>query len=56
MLFISIKLLLCTKEDVVKLVMHYNYFTWKIYDFIVLWIYALVNLNHIWAGFYVVTV
>lgn len=35
-LFISIKLLLCIKEELVKLVVHYNYFTWKICDLIVL--------------------
>lgn len=56
MLFISIKIFSCTKEDLVKPEVNYSYFIWKICDFIVLWIYALVNLNHIWEGQYVIIV
>lgn len=36
--------------------MKYSYFIWKICDFMLLWIYALMNLNHVWVGQYVIVV
>lgn len=36
--------------------MKYSYFIQKICDFMLLWIYGLLNLNNIWVGQYVIIV